>query len=222
MKHFTLTHSPGCLFPFFSRNTNTHRKVPSLKKTLGGKKALHEKFVLGRSKAFLHNDQDLDLASFEFTYISNYSNWISGSHQHIDKILQTVDHKLALLDSCDDKYYDKLAYLKFIQGVLFRLKGRDYEAKQRFEQVILMESRIKEDFHSPALASYELGMYYRKIRDCSAAKTWLKRAVNNYSDHFAEPLISFRTELALSSLKTMKKSRCAVNGPFVREGAALG
>lgn len=182
---------------------------------------MHEKFVLGRSKAFLNDDQDLDLASFEFTYISNYSNWIAGRHQYIDKILLTVEGKLEQLDSCDDKYYDKLAYLKFIEGVLFRLKGRDHEAKQRFEQVVLMEDRIKEDFHSPALAAYELGMYYRKVRDCSAAKTWLKRAVNNYTDHFAEPLISFRAELALASLKTMKKSR-GMNGPCVREGVARG
>lgn len=220
--HFTLTFHSCCFR--FSRRDRTNSKVPSLKKTLGGKKALHEKFVLGRSKAFLHNDQDLDLASFEFTYISNYSNWIAGSHENIDKILGTVNRKLAALESGDDKYYDKLAYLKFMEGVLFRLKGRDAAAKMRFEQVILMEDRIKEDFHSPALAAYELGMYYRKIRDCSTAKTWLKRAASCYKDHFAEPLISFRTELALASLKAIKKTKQvnSLNSVCDREAGTRG
>lgn len=185
---------------------------------------MHEKFVLGRSKAFLTNDQDLDLASFEFTYISNFSNWINGSHENIDKILDTVNRKLLVLKAEDDKYYDKLAYLKFMEGVLLRLKGRDGAAKMRFEQVILMEDTIKEDFHSPALAAYELGMYYRKIRDCSTAKTWLKRAASCYKDHFAEPLISFRTELALASLKVIKKTKQVngLNGVVEREAGAWG
>lgn len=183
----------------------TNSRVPSLKKTLGGKKALHEKFVLGRSKAFLESNQDLDLAAFEFSYISNYSVWITGDHEHIDRILATVHHKLRVLQESDEKYFDKLAYLKFMQGVLLRLKGRPNEAKRLFEEVILMEDNIREDFHSPALASYELGMYYRKMGNCSAAKEWLKRATNDYKDHFAEPLISFRTELALESVKAMKK-----------------
>ena len=197
--------------------------MPTLKKTLGGKKALHEKFVLGRSKAFLHNDQDLDLASFEFAYTSNFSNWISGRHEDIDKILATAERKEQQLRQDDDKYYDKLAYLKFIKGVLFRLKGRESDAKAMFEQVILLEDGIKEDFHSPAMASYELGMFFRKTRDCCSSKQWLKRAANRYKDHFAEPLISFRTELALESLKGMKKLKSGVKiGGDMRDATARG
>lgn len=189
------------------------RRVPSLKKTLGGKKALHEKFVLGRSKAFLERDQDLDLASFEFTYISNYSNWISGREEYIDRILATVNRKLLVLQFSDERYYDKLAYLKFIEGVLFGLKGCPSQAKCLFEEVILMEDNIKEDFHSPALAAYELGMHYRRLGNVSAAKEWLKRSAGNYKNHFAEPLILFRTEMALDSLKAMKnmkKDKCDI------------
>jgi hypothetical protein len=161
--------------------------------------------VLGRSKAFLDRDQDLDLASFEFTYISNYSNWIYGKDECIDPILKTVNRKLLALHPDDDRYHDKLAYLKFMEGVLWRLKGCDSESKNLFEEVVCLSDKIKEDFHSPALASYELGMYYRMMGDCKSAKEWLKRAANGYKDHFAEPLISFRTELALASVKAINK-----------------
>jgi hypothetical protein len=119
-----------------------------LKKTLGGKKALHEKFVLARSAEYVNGvRRDLELASFEFIYISNFANWISGKTEYLDKIMDRVERKLnyltrsysAIISSHpDDKHFDQLSYLLLMKGVLLRLYGKQEEANDHFHQILSM------------------------------------------------------------------------------------
>lgn len=44
-------------------------------------------------------------------------------------------------------------------------------------------------------------MCYRAMKDASMAKKWLKKSHTKYTGNFAEPMISFRAQLALESLK---------------------
>lgn len=120
-----------------------HRKVPSLKKTLGGQKAFHERFVLGRSKAFVRDsNEDLELATFEFVYIGNFTCWIQGRDEYITPIEKRVNSKLHQLSKTREEkntcYFDKLAYLTFMSGVCDKLLGRVQQAKDKFESVIDM------------------------------------------------------------------------------------
>ena len=184
-----------------------HRRVPSLKRTLGGKKALHEKFVLARSQEYCTGSRtDLELASFEFIYISNFANWIIGKNDLIDKVMDRVERKLTQLQirhqssDEDDKDFDQEAYLLLMKGVLLRLYGNQQQANEHFYRVLSMENHIKEEFHSPSLACFELGMYDRSQGDFCRAKDWLKKSCK-YPSHFAEAGVHFRTELALQSMK---------------------
>lgn len=135
----------------FSHHVIICRKVPSLKKTLGGKKALHEKFVLARSEEYCNGSRtDLELASFEFIYISNFANWIYGKNEYVDKIMDRVERKMTILKNIrrlkqqrgeheeDGDYFDQLAYLLLMKGVLLRLKGRQQEANDHFHRVVLL------------------------------------------------------------------------------------
>ena len=63
------------------------------------------------------------------------------------------------------------------------------------------ENNVKNAPHAPAMASFELGMCYRAMKDASMAKKWLKKSHTKYTGNFAEPMISFRAQLALESLK---------------------
>lgn len=116
--------------------------MPSLKKSFGGQKAFHERFVLGRSKAFVENsNEDLELATFEFAYIGNFTCWISGKNKYIEPIRERIDGKLKLLTSETTRssdYWDKVAYLTFMSGVVDKLAGNLDRAKGKFESVIEM------------------------------------------------------------------------------------
>lgn len=68
---------------------------------------------------------------------------------------------------------------------------------------LIRDSYVNNAVHAPAMASFELGMYYRSLKDVRNAKKWLKKSTSLYSGHFAEPMISFRVELALDSLNKM-------------------
>ena len=120
-----------------------NRIVPSLKKTFGGQKAFHERFVLGRSRAFVQNkNEDLELATFEFCYIGNFTCWISGKNEYIEPIKERIERKLNHLDQSfdviDGDYYDKFSYLTFMSGVIDQLQENINAAMIKFEKVIEM------------------------------------------------------------------------------------
>lgn len=183
------------------------KEVPQLKRTLGGKKALHEKFVLGRSKAFCEAPEKLLFAPFEMAYIFNFTQWLEGREELIAPNLRKVEQKLAALHEDAKQYFDQLASLTFFRAVLYRLKtDQKAKARQLFLSIFAFEKYIENDKHIPALAAFELGLMHRKENNYGEAKEWLNKARNNYSGHFAETLIHFRADLALHSMKQQSKA----------------
>lgn len=183
------------------------RKVPSLKRTFGGKKAFHEKLVLGRSKAFVDDPDELLLAPFEVAYIFNFVQWTNGDKKIIDPILAKIEAKLESFKNGDNdfdrRHFDKLSYLTFLKGVFLKLSGNYTQALALFSDVLKWSDRIADDHHVPAQAAYETGMVYRAMQNYELATEWLNRAKTEYSGHYAEAMINYRADLALETMKNV-------------------
>ena len=157
------------------------RKVPSLKRTFGGKKAFHEKLVLGRSRAFADEPEGLVLAPLEVAYIFNFVQWTNGRKDILQPLLERVQHKLDELTKCSDassdmRYFDKLAYLTFLRAVFLKHLGNWPEAMALFQDVYSWREQIATDHHLPAQAAYELGLGHRHAQDYELASSWLHKA----------------------------------------------
>lgn len=188
------------------------RKVPSLKRTFCGKKAFHEKLVLGRSLAFAEDPNDLVLAPFEVVYMFNFIQWTRGKKELIEPLLERVEAKLDILaknqvlPNEDDKYFDKLAYLIFMKGVFVKLGGNYKKASVLFNEVFEMRDKIENDIHLAAQAAYELGLINRTLQNYELASEWINKAKHDFSGHYSETMINYRSDLALEAIKSCSKS----------------
>lgn len=184
--------------------------MPSLKRTFGGKKAFHEKLVLGRSLAFAENPDGLVLAPFEVVYMFNFIQWTRGKKELIEPLLERVEAKLEPLSRLfpgeDPKYFDKLAYLIFLKGVFVKLSGNYKKATALFSEVFEMRDKIENDVHLAAQAAYELGLIHRTLQNYELASEWINKAKHDFSGHYSETMINYRSDLALESIKTCAKS----------------
>lgn len=173
------------------------KKVPSLKRNLGGQKAFHEKFFLGRSKVFCDNPEKLLLAPLEASYLFNFTQWLKGNPHLIKRNEDYIDNKL----NGTGKDMDRYLSLVFFKAVLMQVRNDEREAKKLFEYILDHEHEIMSEKHLVPLAVFELGLMYRRAGDFGRATEFLKRAKKNYKNHYAEVVIEYRANLALKAMK---------------------
>lgn len=114
------------------------RKIPKLKRKLGGKKAFHEKIVLDRSKKFHDNVQNLLLPPLELLYIWNVFHMMAKQPKLLLPMLNSVENKLKIHSKTNDtsKSLDQYCYLIFMKGVIKRHLDEKQAAIKLLEEVI--------------------------------------------------------------------------------------
>lgn len=114
------------------------RKIPKLKRKLGGKKAFHEKIVLDRSKKFHDNVQNLLLPHLELLYIWNVFHMMAKQPKLLLPMLDSVEKKLKIHTKSSDtsKSLDQYCYLIFMKGVIKRHLDDKPAAIKLLEEVI--------------------------------------------------------------------------------------
>jgi len=183
------------------------KKIPKLKRKLGGKKAFHEKIVLDRSKKFHDNVQNLLLPHLELIYIWNIFHMMAKQPKLLYPMLDDVEDKLNKhTKTTDSGNLDQYCYLTFMKGVIKRHLNQKDEAIQLFEEVINCKKRIKDEIHLLPQSYFELGMIHRGLNNPSEAKRLLKKARDDYSNYLSECMINFRVVNALEMIKKEKQA----------------
>lgn len=80
-----------------SRKRPSERKIPKLKRKLGGKRAFHEKIVIDRSKKFHDCVDQMLLPPLELLYIWNMFHMMAKEPALLAPMLGDVEGKLRLL-----------------------------------------------------------------------------------------------------------------------------
>ncbi|KAI1296563.1 Tetratricopeptide repeat protein 39B [Halotydeus destructor] len=174
------------------------RKVPSLKRTFGGKKAFHEKLVIARSQRFAGDVDNFLLAPLDLMYLWNVFAVAAGNESCLPRILAAIEDKLKVYQRKQN--VDSYAYLVFMKGVCYSHSGCPLLAMQCFYEVLDMERDLTRETQLPPQACFEIGMTYRRANDKEEAKKWLKKT-RNYSGYVTETAICFRSQCALISLQ---------------------
>lgn len=81
--------------------SKTLKRIPLLKRTVGGRKVFHEKIVIERSKKWCNNVQSMLLPPLELLYIWNMFQMMYGNKELIQPFLDLVDQKF--FEFKDDK-----------------------------------------------------------------------------------------------------------------------
>jgi hypothetical protein len=91
-----------------SLSLSCYRKIPKLKRKLGGKRAFHEKIVIDRSKKFHDKLDQLMLPPFELLYIWNMFHMMAHEPKLLMPMLEEVENKLKTVPNKSGKFTIKL------------------------------------------------------------------------------------------------------------------
>ncbi|KAI1296840.1 Tetratricopeptide repeat protein 39B [Halotydeus destructor] len=189
--------------------SKTLKRIPLLKRKVGGRKVFHERIVIDRSKRFHNNIDGLVLPPFELSYIWNLFQMMGGKKENIQPYLDRVDSKF--LEFKDDKgeadkCLDSYCYLLFMRGVCYRHLGNSRKATDCFEEVLSCKKRINFEQQLLPQACFELGSISRKLGELPEAKKWFKRARDDYSGYLTEIMIQYRSNQQLQNIKMEMES----------------
>lgn len=73
--------------------SNCLKRIPQLKRTVGGRKVFHEKIVIDRSKRYANCVQEMILPPFELIYIWNMFQMMYGKEELIQPFLDMIDNE---------------------------------------------------------------------------------------------------------------------------------
>jgi tetratricopeptide (TPR) repeat protein len=180
------------------------KKIPQLKRTVGGKKVFHEKIVIERSKKYCDQVENFLLPPLELCYLWNVFHMMSGKSENILPFMERVQAKLdfhindkEIPNRCLDRY----CYLMFMKGVCYRHMGYPLQATECFQDVLSCKKRIEDETHLLPQSSFELGVIHKQAGDLKEAKKWLKKARDEYSNYLTEIMIQYRANHLLKKIK---------------------
>lgn len=191
------------------------KSVPARKRTMGGKKAFHEKFVLENSIRYSECPQKMLMPIYDVAYLFNFFQMFAGKPGQMQPILDEVTTKLTALSNHSQRFYhDHKSYLTFLQGICQKQLGNLEQAAACFEHVLTFEHLVAENTHLAPQACFELGNMLRKQQRNEEAKSWLEKALK-YSCYSTELLIRYRTQVASDAMGKLRRISTTQMFPFV-------
>ncbi|XP_053206356.1 tetratricopeptide repeat protein 39A-like [Panonychus citri] len=206
--------------------------IPSLKKTLGGRKPFHEKLVYERSIKFNGNsmDKSLFLPTFEISYIWNLFRMSRSSTSCLNRYMDIVDAKLSEYNlngednnQSNQKAHDnpdQYATLIFYKAHLTDLLGNPYEAIDYYHQVLEWDSKLTTEKHIIPQSYYELGYLFRKIERYEDCEKYLTKS-KLYRGYLTESMITYRVNLVFEQVKKITKVKRKLSSPYDRRKSSI-
>ncbi|XP_015781864.1 tetratricopeptide repeat protein 39A [Tetranychus urticae] len=196
--------------------------IPSLKKTLGGRKPFHEKLVYERSIKFNGDlEKSLFLPTFEISYIWNLFRMSRNSTTCLNQYMDIVEVKLSQYNSSEDIVNpDQYATLIFYKAHFTDLLGNSFEAIDYYHQVLEWESKITTEKHLLPQTCFELGNLFRKIERYEDCEKYLTKS-KSYRGYLTESMITYRVNLVFEQVKKITKVKRKLSSPYDRRKSSI-
>lgn len=115
----------------------------------------------------------------------------------------TEEELKPFLDVCDMQTDIKVFHLKcLLEGAIYKELGHEENALQCLEEALARHQGMKDDYHIPAFAMYEMASIYMKVPETKGkAKDLLQKIKDTYKDYDFENRLTVRVNNALKQLK---------------------
>lgn len=178
--------------------TKEFEVIPSLRIRHFGKTMTTEKAALQNAQLYFKKGKRLVLPIIAMLYAGNYLMFIR-SEQQLDRLMERVQRAVDQYSSdfetskCLDDYLTTIFY----KGVLYRLKKMYPQAKECFNLIQEMKSRIDLETSIVPMTTLEMGLIEIEEGNFESAKQWLDEAEHGYSNYTAENFVHLRAYAAI-------------------------
>lgn len=184
--------------------TSAMSEVPSKCRMVAGRTVPIEVFCSMRSRTFLERNR-LILPLYELMYLWGHFNMFSKNNDTLMKAYRVVLDEVTRLKPVydhDATYLPDWCLARFMQGVLLRYLKELDKAEEIFKEVIEQGPVLKEEIHSAAFSSLELGLLLidRGLLEEAKERIKLTRAYRSF------PLsipVSFKVHSAYKQVKKL-------------------
>ncbi|KAK6186798.1 hypothetical protein SNE40_006069 [Patella caerulea] len=120
----------------------------------------------------------------------------------------TEEELKPMLDVCDMQTDKRSLHLKsLVEGAIYKELGQQEMAIQCFDETIARHQGLKEDYHIPAFAMFELATIYMLQPETEAKAKQLLLQIKEYKEYDFENRLSVRVNNSLRRLKNLESSR---------------
>lgn len=115
----------------------------------------------------------------------------------------TEEELKPFLDVCEMQTDIKVFHLKcLLEGAIYKELGHEENALQCLKEALARHQGMKDDYHIPAFAMYEMASIYMKMPETKGkAKDLLQKIKDTYKDYDFENRLTVRVNNALKQLK---------------------
>ncbi|PSN56062.1 Tetratricopeptide repeat protein 39B [Blattella germanica] len=169
------------------------RSAPQWKQRIAGKSIPIEKFIVKKTVRYFEQNNTLVLPVIELMYMWNIFKLLGKDTQLIQNVYSLCEEALLKINMkpTSEKFHtDNKALVIFLQGAcLHQMKSR--MAEQCLNDVISMESKIKDDLYIIPFSIVELAHVYLDQGKTSLALPLLHKAKKKYSGYSMESRLHF-------------------------------